>query len=303
MRVIKAIVAGCMLGWGGSAWAIVVTGGAPATAPTGDYAGLDWQYVYQFNGSSAVAIGPRRIITAGHVANDGQGGDAVPSPGDSFTLTRYDDGTASNVTFNMTVASASVPSPDIAATNGGRPDIAIIEFTTDLPYNGGHYALATGPLFVNQEAVLIGWGRGGSTGTNDYDAASTSLGSVGVKRWGTNELETIGRGEYTDNNGHAFSSLLLVTSFDNDPLDTPFEAGVGVNDSGGGLFVLENGEWRLAGVNVTALGPAGANTGAGSVDLTYAPYADWVNTTIPEPGTLSLALLGCGLLLRRRRHP
>ena len=142
---------------------------------------------------------------------------------------------------------------------------------------------------------------GGSTGTNTYNATSTTLGAAGVKRWGTNEIAGSARGEYSDGT-HLFSSDLLLTTFDNSPTPaTLHEAGVGTFDSGGGLFLFQGGEWVLAGLNVVATGPSPNRTGTGSVDLTDPAYQNWINTTIPEPTALTLAPAAAMLLRRRRR--
>ncbi len=55
----------------GSVSAIVVADYSIATNPPSGIWDLNWGYVYNYKGSSAVAVGSHWLLTAAHVANDG----------------------------------------------------------------------------------------------------------------------------------------------------------------------------------------------------------------------------------------
>lgn len=96
-------------------------------------------------------------------------------------------------------------------------------------------------------ATLIGWGVGRDTGVNDSGAGSTNIwqwGNTGTleKRWGTNTISASGSGEVT-------------TGTNYDYLITYLERNAGINeaaatlyDSGSGLYLEQNGSWKLVGL-------------------------------------------------------
>ncbi|MGJ8641484.1 MAG: PEP-CTERM sorting domain-containing protein [Opitutaceae bacterium] len=116
-------------------------------------------------------------------------------------------------------------------------------------------------------------------------------------RWGTNEISGYGT---------AFGAATLTTNFTSLASGgTDFEAQAVTNDSGGGFFVEEGGQWVLAGTIVTVTGypdqPAFPTTAIpGSLSSTVAidlsPFKEEIDGyVVPEPGTSAL-LAGLGAL-------
>jgi hypothetical protein len=96
-------------------------------------------------------------------------------------------------------------------------------------------------------ATLIGWGVGRDTGVNDLAAGSTNIwqwGNTGTleKRWGTNTISASASGEVTD--GYSYSHLLTYI----DRNAGINEAAATLYDSGSGLYLEQNGTWKLAGL-------------------------------------------------------
>jgi hypothetical protein len=134
--------------------AIVVQDYTTAEAPP---PGLDWSYVYNYKGSSAVAVGANWLLTARHVADDG---------GDGSVLV---DGTVYNQQEIVLHASA---------------DLGLVRYDKTFP---GFYPLYIDDLLSNPKlnVILVGYGSTGSV----YDSGWTDNGSGGgTRRWGTQEI-------------------------------------------------------------------------------------------------------------------
>ena len=119
--------------------------------------GLDWSYVYNYKGSSAVAVGANWLLTARHVADDGGNG--------SISV----DGTVYTQQEMVLQASA---------------DLGLIRNDKTFP---GFYPLYTDGLLFNPKLIvhLVGYGTIGSV----YAAGWTdSESGRGTRRWGTQEI-------------------------------------------------------------------------------------------------------------------
>ncbi len=86
-------------------------------------------------------------------------------------------------------------------------------------------------------------------------------------------------------------------------LGSDFAIAYGGGDSGGGFFVDVNGEFKLVGIN--ALGPGDGSLL--SVNIASLVDHEWISTTkasrlssVPEPSSLVLGLMGSGLMMLRR---
>jgi hypothetical protein len=124
-------------------------------------------------------------------------------------------------------------------------------------------------------------------------------------RWGFNQVEP----GYTDTNGAKY----LITDFDAPGAGTGIDGQAALGDSGGGAFILRNGEWRLGGVAyATADGPDAdtVSNPAGYGDYTlytdvYAYRSEitaLTGTLVPEPSSMLLGGFGViALALRRKR--
>jgi hypothetical protein len=183
-------------------------------------------------------------------------------------------------------------------------DLALVRFNK--PFQGS-YGLYAGPLTPPAgesllEVRMVGFGSMGAVSSNYWTESVTGR---GTKRWGSQEIDRTlikrydseGSVGYTENHG-------FLMEFD--LANTAHEAGTGSGDSGGGVFIEQDGVWRLAGIS-TSRGNVGAQyTSTFAVSIPY--YRDWITSVIPEPATtgmLGLSMTGLYLtrtLRRRKKH-
>lgn len=213
-----------------------------------------------------------------------------------------------------------------------------LSYTTTAVHNNGDLAVwevsqsftTYAPLMsikpaVNSEVVIIGRGtqRGNEVVANGQLKGWEWGALDGVIRWGVNKISS---------NAGSF----LRYNFD--ASGTVNEGFLTGGDSGGPLFAMENGEWKLAGIHYGVDGPYsytsdGSAFNAALIDrggmyrngvyfadnvadnpgMSYstsiAPNITWINSVaavpVPEPGTVALLGIGGGFLgwtaLRRRR--
>ncbi len=204
------IAAICLAAPRASAVMFVETGD-PAfnTSTPGDNSG--WQYEGKFKSFLGVPIAPRHFITAAHIG--GTVGDTFDLHGDIYT----------------TIASHDVPGTDLRIweVDHAKP------FPTYAPLSGGAND-------IGATATVFGRGtrRGGEVFLSSVSKGWLHGTADSVKRWGRNVVT-----------GTVNSSVGELLYCDFDQPGIPFECHLSVGDSGGGLFVLEDGLWRLAGIN------------------------------------------------------
>ena len=216
----------CLLGLVMPVSAIVVDDYAVAeSAPSAAGLDLDWDYVYNYKGSSAVSVGGGWLLTAGHVADDGGDG---------------------SLTIGTTVYQQQEIVPHISA------DLALVLYDQAFP---GHYELYTGALFDTPrlDVLMVGFGTKGTVSTNYW----TALGTGGdTKRWGTQEIDRT-LPKILPGNDYVNPTVNIGFEMDFNFGNTLNEAGVGSGDSGGGVFYNDGGTWKLAGINVARVGGVG----------------------------------------------
>jgi hypothetical protein len=210
-RVLPAVVALVLFSSPVDGIILYRTGDATAntTAPAGSLVNSGWQYEGIFGDYLGTPIAPHFFITAQHI---GPNSDKLVYRGADYTIVKSFDDPASDLSIF-----------EVSQT-----------FTTFAP-------LYTGNDEVGKHLVVIG------RGTQRGDVLNASGGLRGwnwgtadkVQRWGENIVSAIkqrnARGE------------MLYALFDKTGL--PNEAHLSIGDSGGAVFLDDNGIWKLGGIN------------------------------------------------------
>jgi hypothetical protein len=246
---------------------IIVADYAVATnAPTGSW-NVDWTNVYNYQGSSGVAVGSHWLLTAAHVGDD------------LFSTTLTINGT--NYYQQEIVFHSAAHDP----AHSNKADLALIRFDKAFP---GYYPLFTGtfptqtfPTDRRRNSVLVGFGTTGQVFSTYYQDSQT--GNTGTARWGSNKIDypTSANYDVQGSTGLTFNdgiALLFTLS------GTPYEAGVGIRDSGGGVFVNDAGTWKLAGIITSRYG--GPTDLTGTFAVSVPAYAAWITAVTNPAGDL-----------------
>ena len=246
-----------------SAFGLVVgsTDTSEFNEPTSPWFGMNWDYVYETGAGTSVAIDGWHLLSASHYSL---------SAGITFT-------TGSD-TFE--IIDHELPPVDTGETY--RPDLQIIEVQNitnpgiPLP---GHYELYEGSFSIDQDTIIVGTGH---TGTDHSSYYTYDSGSARERRWGTNRIEkyrlgiaTTGRKVVTG--WSTWSTMAFRTEYSSS--DTDYEAGLADHDSGAGVFILDDGVWKLAGIGLYT-----EPYSSGYDDNFYASipdYIDWIQGTFP----------------------
>ncbi len=187
------------------------------TGTPGDNSG--WQYSGKFRTYLGVPIGPHHFITATHIA--GVVGNTLDLHGDLYTTIGFQD----------------IPGTDLRVweVNHAKP------FATWAPLSSG---------VADIGAVATVFGRGRPRGSEVFVGIEPKgwawSNHDNVKRWGRNVIDGIYDG------GEDYGELIYA-EFNNPGI--AHECHLSGGDSGGGVFVLEDGLWRLAGINLSVDGP------------------------------------------------
>ncbi|MEZ5387476.1 MAG: trypsin-like serine protease [Prosthecobacter sp.] len=203
------------------------------SAPTGSYENSGWQYEVQYGSFLGTIIGSQYIITAQHIGLQ------------SSTIVHngiFNGG--SDVVYNIDASfNGGAGYWDVAGT-----DLRILKVQELFPYYAPIY---TGVL--QPGLTLVTHGMGGPRGDEVLVGGDLQGWKHGVydgtARWGSNTVDSL----YASALG-----ILIKSSFSAN--GTTEEASLSVGDSGGGVFVNDNGIWKLAGVNYSVDGLFDTNT-------------------------------------------
>ena len=210
------------------------------------YADFNWDYIYRYKNSSGVAVDAHWLLSAAHVADD-PGSGALSINGDAYTQMQR--------VFHPTA------------------DLALIRYDRALP---GFYPLHTGnvvrPHNTNPELLMVGWGWTGAVSSASFQ---NGPGGQGIKRWGTNRAAQSG---FSVTGVGALTTDAFSTAFNLN--DTAYEAGGVRYDSGGGVFIRHNSQWKLAGTIINLIGNTPNYTGNYIAEI--AEYADWINAVLTD---------------------
>lgn len=197
------------------------------TTTPGDNSG--WQYEGTMNGFLGVPIAPHFFISAKHIAEHSVGGVFYFHGGAYTTIAAHP---SPNTDLRIWEVAHAKPFPTFAPLSSGLSDVGAVAAI----YGRGTQRGVT----VTKNDELKGW----KWGTAD-----------GVQRWGRNLVED------AFNGGPSYGELLYCSFQRN---GVPHECHLSLGDSGGGIFVLDNGLWRLAGINLAVDGPFRKDASEGS---------------------------------------
>ncbi len=191
------------------------------TTTPGDNSG--WQYEGKFFSLQGVPIAPHFFITATHILGGSASshiGTVFHFHGDAYTTIAFHD--IPDTDLQIWEVNHAKPFPSYAPLSSGVNDIGALATVMGRGTRRG--------VAVTKASELKGWKHGTA------DA---------VQRWGRNVVTGFitlpGFGE------------LLYCDFNRNSIAN--ECHLSGGDSGGGLFVLEEGLWRLAGINFSVDGP------------------------------------------------
>ena len=119
---------------------------------------------------------------------------------------------------------------------------------------------------------MVGYGNTGVVSATSFTGVG---GTDGVKRWGSQKINT--DYSYTQTVG-SWTSYLLRMDFNLN--NTTYESGGNTYDSGGGLFFNDSGTWKVAGINAYRFGDKTGNLG-----ISVRRYVPWIKSVIVDYDT------------------
>ena len=267
---------------------------------------------------SGALIGSQYVLTAAHVV-----GGQESTPGNvHFTLNvkgniKGDAGSNIGGAASHVVATKIIVFPGFKGTTPGKDgvwhdDLALIKLATPVSSDVPVYGLYDGGL-NGKILTLVGYGSG-----EDAKSGVISPASPNVKRAGQNRVDKV----LMDDDGGTHDEIFIF-DFDglnaasnifgppiplNLTLGATIEAQFAGGDSGGPVFVNDNGVWKIAGIaafngNVTALPGSNIKFGGIGGGTVIAAYLPWIDSTlasmaapVPEPHAWLMLLIGLGLV-------
>jgi hypothetical protein len=198
------------------------------TAPTGTNANSGWQWEGNWAGGFVgTPIAPHYFLSAAHLGG-GVGG-AIYFQGKNYTTS--------------------------AAWDDPNTDLKIYKITGTFPTYAPLYTLTNE---TNKRAMVFGrgTGRGNAVVKNGQTKGWLWATQDKLMSWGENMVSSTLDGGTI--NGNKVGQLLKFT-FNKGGLTN--EGALSTGDSGGGVFINDNGKWKLAGINYLVEGPFSLTSG------------------------------------------
>ena len=296
-----------------------------ANSPFSGVVSINIQYSGKSFICSGALVGARSVVTSGSCVDTNGNGAAVDlnQPGSLVTVIFNSDGannaqvTASAITLHPNFQGFNVcPAAASPGNNCLGDDLAVLTLAADAPASATIYSVATNPVTSGASIVIAGYGNPGDGVTAEGGASYTD------KRTGANQADVFdgndeadfgGANEvfYADFDGNGVDSFCSRIGVCTGQLAPGLESTIASGDIGGPVFVMQNGQLVLAGINTFTGGygePAGT-FGSYFGGVLLASYGDFLLAAtdgtvtllpatpagVPEPG--SVALLGLGMLL------
>jgi hypothetical protein len=181
----------------------------------------------------------------------------------------------------------------VGYTISGVDDLAVFQLAQPV-LNVTPALIYTGSAESGAAATIVGFGEGGS-------GTSGASGGRGIKRAATNTIDGVAPRFLA----YDFDSGLGADNVRGTPVQTANEGLIAPGDSGGGTFATIGGQTYLIGIHngVNFDGDSiSYNYGDDGVDVRVSAASGFIQSAIPEPGSLGLALLGAAMLGWRRRR-
>lgn len=287
--------------------ALAIMGGSGIDANTTDSPWAGVGSITTGSGTfSGALIGDGYVLTAAHVVA-GQ----VNTPGNVHFNLNY----GGDLTQSISAAAIYVFPGYNGTTSGSNgvwhDDLAVVKLSTPAPLGVPVYGLAGSAPGQGTTITLVGYG-----GAGDGSSGITAGSNAKIKRVGENRVDAL----LVDDDG---GSAMEILGFDfdgpngttnvfgtstpaNRTLGASLEAQFAGGDSGGPIFVRDNGVWKITGIatfngKTDLSGGSTVNFGSIGGGTIVASYASWIQaqmvaSPVPEPETYTLLLGGLGLV-------
>lgn len=224
---------------------------------------------------SAVAIGPRHVLTAAHVVSGAM-------PADIVFNVNYGGDLAYKIPASATTIHPGYGKSQFRGIQ--LDDLALVTLASPLPSGVPHYPLLSQPLDIGATILLVGYGA-----TGDGEKGATQSGQASVKRTGRNVIDQfqppVKRFEFPRvylfdfDDPHGKHNALGGVSLGN-----ALESTIASGDSGSPAFVNLDGEWQIAGINTFQINDAArgapARFGALGGGMWLPAYGQWLTDSM-----------------------